>query len=150
DINLIFTPHVATRGRVARVGTGGSVEACWPRQRHEEGKARHEDDSSPALEELVFGDGRGRISPLPAESSARAPAPRHRASMHRDARREPMLPPVLCGLILLAKLRMPSSFSLELLMLALNLDRCTNWARALWRVEARDLVLSRLAERQPT
>ncbi|KAJ1618562.1 hypothetical protein T492DRAFT_450079 [Pavlovales sp. CCMP2436] len=34
-----------------------------------------------ALEELVFGDGRGWISPLPAESSARAPAPWHRASI---------------------------------------------------------------------
>ncbi|KAJ1638303.1 hypothetical protein T492DRAFT_944868, partial [Pavlovales sp. CCMP2436] len=57
------------------------VEACRPRQRLEKGKARHEDDSSPALEELVFGDGRGRISPLPAESFARASAPRHRASI---------------------------------------------------------------------
>ncbi|KAJ1630791.1 hypothetical protein T492DRAFT_906509 [Pavlovales sp. CCMP2436] len=69
------------RTRMARVGTGGSVEACRPRQRLEEGKSRHEDNSSPALEELVFGDGQGRISPPPAESSVRAPAPWHRASI---------------------------------------------------------------------
>ncbi|KAJ1628715.1 hypothetical protein T492DRAFT_908208 [Pavlovales sp. CCMP2436] len=53
--------------------------------------------------------------------------------------------PALYALILLAKLQVPSSFSLELPLLA-YLDRCANWARALRRVEARDLVLSRLAE----